>query len=214
MDNLNHDIGYYLTTFIHNVDDLSTFCRLNKKFYNICNDNKNLIAKHFLTLYKVNYENPDDFIYKYYTNRAKKQNKYKNINGTWKYTSLFKLYMKQFYSKTIHDRNNNLSSIPDYPNLEELDCGRNQLIYLPSYKNLKFLACDSNNLTSLPILPNLITLYCNDNKLTSLPVLPNLEILNCRNNYLTSLPIYPKLKNCRADNNLCPYNDGVESESD
>ena len=203
MDNINHDIGYYLTKFIHNIDDLSNFCRLNKNFHKICYDNKNLIAKHLLTIYEVNYENPDDFIYKYYINRAKKQKKYKNINGTWNYTSIFKLYMKQFYTKSIRDRNNDLSSIPNYPNLEELDCGKNQLIYLPNYKNLKFLDCDSNNLQTLPNLLNLKVLNCNDNKLTSLPSLPNLEILNCEQNYLTSIPIYPKLKSCRADNNLC-----------
>ena len=180
---MNYDIHYYLTQFIHEPSDLSNFCFINRDFYYMCQYNKNLIAKHFLKLYKVNYQNKNDFIYYGY---GVNQKNYIDSDGKWKYPSIFKLYMKHFYKKEIKINEYDITSIPFYPKLEVLYCMNTQL-------------------TSLPEYPNLIKLECNYNQLTSLPEYPNLKELDCRNNQLTSLPKYPKLYMCKADNRLC-YN--------
>jgi uncharacterized repeat protein (TIGR01451 family) len=107
-----------------------------------------------------------------------------------------------------------LDGIQYFKNLDELDCGSNQidsLINLPanlrnlfcSQSELKYLSnlpknlysfeCSFNSLTSLPTLPNsLVYLECFGNNLASLPTLPNkLKLLKCYENKLTSLPTLP-----------------------
>jgi len=85
--NLNYDIYTFLLKFIDSPNDLSSYCRQNKYFYNLCKENKNIISKHFLDKYQVNYQNPDDFIYKF--NKVD-QKDYKNKMGEFNYPSLFK----------------------------------------------------------------------------------------------------------------------------
>lgn len=57
---------------------------------------------------------------------------------------------------------NELTTLPNYPKLEELICYFNDLITLgsvegnkPCYPNLKELNCGFNKLTSIPYCPNL-----------------------------------------------------------
>jgi len=83
---MSFNIHTFLLKFIDTPNDLSSYCRQNKYFYNLCKENKNIISKHFLDKYQVNYQNPDDFIYIF--NKVN-QKDYK-INNEWNYTSLFK----------------------------------------------------------------------------------------------------------------------------
>ena len=163
---LNYDIYYILTKFIDQPKDLQKYCSMNKSIYKMCKDNKNVIAKHFLDKYKVNYTNPDDFIYKY-----NKVNQSDYIN---QYQSLFRLYMKNFYSKEINCSNMNISSIPILPNME---------IFIGS----------NNQLSSFPIQPKMTDFNGFNNKLTEFPIQPKMKDFYGRNNPLKKFPVQPKL---------------------
>jgi hypothetical protein len=91
---------------------------------------------------------------------------------------------------TLNCCDNQLTSLPDLPNVVELYCPFNQLTALPDLPNVVTLYCDNNQLTALPDLPNVVTLYCRYNQLTALPGLPNVVTLCCYNNQLTALPNY------------------------
>ena len=183
------DIKFKIKQFL-NIEDLQQFCKLNKDNYLFCKNNKENICKHLLNMYKVNYTDPTNFIYIYNNTN---QNKYK-INDNWKYSSLFKLYMKQYYSKKINlnfdedsdsdsdEEQSKITSIPNYPNLQKLDCTNHLLKNLPNLMvNLRILKCSNNKLTSIPsTLVNLKTLDCDNNKLTSIPSeLVKLDTLHC-----------------------------------
>ncbi|MAW21330.1 MAG: hypothetical protein CMD16_02900 [Flavobacteriales bacterium] len=88
-----------------------------------------------------------------------------------------------------------LTGIEDFTNLENLDCGYNQLTSLDVSNNtaLNILYCRENQLTSLDVSNNtaLNVLYCRENQITSLDVSNNtaLELLNCGTNQITSLDV-------------------------
>ena len=110
---------------------------------------------------------------------------------------------KELINKVVYLNcsDNNLTIIPEYPNLKILYCFNNQLTSLPEYSNLKKLNCSNNELINLPEYPNLQELYCSNNKLTSLPEYPNLQSLDCQNNILTTLQEYPNLQYLYCSNN-------------
>ena len=127
--------------------------------------------------------------------------------------------------KKLHCHNNQLTKLPDLPNVEILHCQNNQLTYLPDLPNVEilycyynqlislsdlpivdYLYCSNNKLTNLPDLPNVEYLYCYNNKLTNLPDLPNVKELNCGDNQLNSLPDLPKIKGLYCENNPLIYN--------
>ena len=120
MKNFNNDIYELILNYIHHPDDLQSYCLQNKYFYNLYKAKKNKISEHFLNKYKVHYKEPNNFIYKYNNVDIKDYQE----NGQWKYDSIFKLYMKNFYKTKI---NCNvlfitITSVPEYPNLQELYC--------------------------------------------------------------------------------------------
>jgi hypothetical protein len=102
---------------------------------------------------------------------------------------------------TLYCDNNQLTSLPDLPNVVKLHCDNNQLTALPDLPNVVELYCSNNQLTSLPDLPNVVKLYCKYNQLTALPELPNVVVLDCDNNQLTSLPDLPNVVKLHCDNN-------------
>ena len=117
-------------------------------------------------------------------------------------------------------RQSQLTTLPDLPNCEYLDCSYNQLTTLPDLPKCEYLNCSYNRLTVLPHLPKcrnllcyqnlLITisslnqcikLVCYQNRLTSLPNLPNCQQLSCQTNDLTSLPYLPNCQELNCFNN-------------
>ena len=66
-------------------DNLHNLCTSNKYFYNVCNNNKEWIAKFFLDKYQVEYNDPTNFIY--VDNRKNIKNYRKN--GKWNFSRLF-----------------------------------------------------------------------------------------------------------------------------
>ena len=99
------------------------------------------------------------------------------------------------YVKYLYCYNNQITSLPDLPNVEHLNCSNNQLTCLPDLPNVKTLSCDNNQLTSLPDLPNVKYLFCCCNQLTTLPDLPNVNYLDCDNNPLIYNPENRKVFN-------------------
>ena len=103
-----------------------------------------------------------------------------------------------------------LTGIEAFTNLEQLDCGYNQLTSLDVSQNasLTRLDCYDNQLTSLNVsgCPNLSLLGCFNNQLTSLDLSnnPALEILGCWYNLLTSLDVSnnPALTDLYCSHNL------------
>ena len=93
--------------------------------------------------------------------------------------------LSNFIVMTYRD-DNQLKSLPNFPNLNELNCWNNQLKSLPNYPNLTELVCGWNQLKSLPKYTKLTFLECAWNQLTSLPNYLNLTFLSCHENQLFS----------------------------
>ena len=96
---------------------------------------------------------------------------------------------------------NNLTTLPELPNVKHLYCNNNELTELPELPNVKYLYCSHNKLTALPELPNVKGLTCYNNKLVKLPELPNVEELDCSNNQIIELPELPNIENLNCYNN-------------
>jgi hypothetical protein len=141
MNELNRDVIYYLNKYITNPNDLKNLSKLNPRFSRVYNKDKNAISRFYLNLYKVNFENPNDFIYKF---NNVNQNEFIE-NGKWKYQSLFKLYMKHFNEIRISTKgiNYGITSFPIYPNLEEINIKNNPITILPSLP--KLYLCEADN---------------------------------------------------------------------
>lgn len=110
--------------------------------------------------------------------------------------------------RTLHIKNNQLKTLPQYPKLEVLDCTYcSKLTLLHFYPKLKNLTCiGCKNLEKLSEYPKLKELRCESCfELTAIPMQPELRFLNCNGcQGLTELPIFPKLETlyCCYCNNL------------
>jgi hypothetical protein len=197
MSELNYDIYTFLTKFIDQPGDLQNFCSQSKYFHQLCKENKNSIAKHFLEKYQVNYKNPNDFIYK--CNSVKMEDYI--VNSKWLYQSIFKLYMKNFYKKKIECENKKISSFPVYPNMKEFWGNYNQLTTFPIQPEMtKFYGRD-NQLTIFPVQPKMTRFYCHNNKLTYVPIQPKMEMFEGENNKLTNFEVQPNMKEFEGNDN-------------
>jgi hypothetical protein len=105
--------------------------------------------------------------------------------------------------------NNQLSSVPNFANLQNLRglwLNNNRLSSVPDFarlQNLRRLLLSNNQLSSVPDfanLPNLQRLHLSNNQLSSVPDfanLPNLQRLHLSNNRLSSVPDFARLQNLR-----------------
>ena len=209
--------SFFNIVFQSELDQVQSLCLLNKRFNHSCKYYKQHIAKHFLHKYKVNYKDPNNFIYamndiEYTTTRS--------------YYDVLYLYMKFYKHKEIDASSKNITSIPILPNLVYLNCDNNQLKTLPELPRLVKLYCDNNQLSSIPSSPLLEFLSCNGNRNISIQqqdrlvklycdntgitfdilnnVSPILEFLSCNGNQLTSIPLAfdSTLLELSCDNNL------------
>ena len=94
---------------------------------------------------------------------------------------------------TLRCNYNQLVSLPDMPNMIDLNFAHNSIATLPSIPNIVILNCESNQLSSIPLLSSLTTLYCSGNHLSSLPNFPFIQYLYCESNQITSLLPYSNL---------------------
>jgi hypothetical protein len=99
---------------------------------------------------------------------------------------------------------NNLTELPDLPNVLSLNCDYNKLKMLSSLPLCETLDCNHNLLTELPDLPECLHLYCSHNPITELPNLPNCYELTCSYTKISYLPDLPKHEfiNCNKTNLL------------
>lgn len=81
----------YLVSNNINFSDFKLLYKTNKKWRQFCKNNSNLIRKYFITKYKIDYEDPTNFIY--VTNNTTKE----SVDGDLK--KILELYMK-FYNNT------------------------------------------------------------------------------------------------------------------
>lgn len=219
MQNLPSELTLILTKNL-DISDLNEFCKVSKKNIEMCKENANVLAKHFIKKYEIDYEDPNNFIY-IMTETSIEECKNKNDRYDYNYKKIINLYLKYFKEEEIYCAFKNISSIPIYPKLKKLDCFKNNIKSLPSFPELTelncygnkilnklstcpkliYLRCEFNSLETLPSFPMLQSLDCHDNKLITLPEYPKLEILNCYNNKLESLSEYPMLKILKCYNN-------------
>ena len=149
---MNNELKFLLTTYIDSIEDLENLC-LNKDFFNTCKENTYLIAKHFLTKYKVDYKDPNNFIYKFNNVNI---NDYKDLQGNFKLGSIFRLYMNAY-------------------DLIEINCKGKGITSFPIYPNMKRFYGSNNKLLSFPVQPKMVDFFGSNNKLISFPVQPNME---------------------------------------
>lgn len=198
------------TDFLFNIDDLGTlakFCRSNRMAMHLCRLYKEKLCERFLKIYKVEYDDPTNFIY--VMNKVSKEDYF--INGKPDVCRIMELYSKFFDKKEIvihedwkmgpHEFSlinvvdmypRQFTSMPLYPNLKSLDCSYvRSLQSLPDgLLNLETLKCVGCSFTSLPFYPKLKSLSCTYvRSLRSLPDgMLNLESLNCHACFVKSLP--------------------------
>lgn len=50
---------------LNSLEDVQNFCSINKNNYNMCKDYSQIICKHILKIFSVDYKDPTIFIYVY-----------------------------------------------------------------------------------------------------------------------------------------------------
>jgi hypothetical protein len=192
MANLSEDLILEMFRYIH-VDQIKDMCYLDRALNDYCKDpiHKNRICLIFINKYKIDYVDPNNFIYKYNNQDI---NDYKNSDGTWKLQNILKLYSRTFYLEMINCNNLGITSFPIYP-------------------NMKIFYGNNNHLTSFPIQPQMQDFYGANNQLTEFPVQPRMVMFDAENNNLTRFPHQPNMIVCIADAGICPEEDNTSESS-
>ena len=204
-----------------------------KSFINVITVNKNLysyrelISKYFLEKYKVNYNDPHDFIYESSKLFDDISTHTKNVinrignreNRTNSFYNDAKRYYDLVYKKKLEIVNDltMLQKLQFYAKWYDTDVMELEYIYFnnfPEFPNLKEL--DINTawrtpygdflshtliLTKIPYLQKLNTLVCYGHEFDTIPLLPNLRILNIAYNKLKTLPLFPNIESIDCSSN-------------
>jgi len=96
-----------------------------------------------------------------------------------------------------------ITEIPNLPNLKILDCSHTNITEIPNLPNLEKLYCYKIEIKEIPNLPNLEILWCYNTNITEIPNLPNLEKLYCHNTNITEIPNLPNLEMLYWDYKKC-----------
>ena len=136
------------------------------------------ISSHFLKIYQVDYKDPSNFIY---VMNNKDIQDYKS-DKSWNYPSIFKLYMKYYYTTKIICNDKKMTTFPIYPNMETFEGNHNQLTSFSIQPNMKYFLGRKNQLTSFPIQPNMLHFSGEHNRLTNFPIQPNMLNFHGDNN--------------------------------
>lgn len=218
MDSLPVEILSKIAINLNSLEDVEAFCNTSVYHKKICKMYSKDIAKRMISIYKIDYKDPGNFIYKINNVSI---NEYKDSNGNYNYKKIIRLYMNYYNQEQIYCTNMDISSIPIYPKLKDLTCAYNELTELPELPNLIELNCDSNQINELKMYNNLEILFCRDNDLKhilhypklkrlycglndleTLPEFSSLEVLMCENNNINDLPSYPNLIELHCDSNI------------
>lgn len=176
--------------------DIANFCQTNSILKTNIIDNK-IFWEEFLKEIDEKIEIPKNVKIEWYKDKIQKWNKIKPLITLIKENKIKVKYIQFF--------NPNWNSFQIVQNIREIDCNGNNLSFLPEMPNVKILYCYNNDLISLPLYSKLEELYCGYNRLKSLSSMPNLKVLLCRSNRLTILPYYPKLDKLCCDKNPLPF---------
>ena len=209
---MNNELKFLLTTRIDSIEDLKKLCT-SKEFFNMCKENTYLISKHFLNKYKVDYKDPNNFIYKFNNVKINHYKNFNNVEDTFKLGSIFRLYMKAYELAQINCNGKGITSFPIYPNMIDFFGPNNQLTSFPVQPNMKSFNGANNKLISFPVQPKMVNFFGSNNQLTSFPVQPNMEYFEGSNNQLISFPVQPKMEYFNGiGNNLINFDDQPNME--
>ncbi len=174
------------------IDDLQSLCSTNIFCKDLCKQNKELISKSFLDKMKVNYKDPNNYIYK------QPGAIYRN---NYTFHEMFKLYFRNYNSREINATNLGITSFPVYPNMDYFEGNNNKLTTFPIQPNMDYFEGNNNQLTTFPIQPNMTYFEGENNQLTTFPVQPNMKTFIGNNNQLTTFQIQPKMERFYGRNN-------------
>ena len=115
---------------------------------------------------------------------------------TYKQYLLYKNYLDPKKITHFNCSDEDISKIPNFPNLTHLDCsGCEKISKIPNFKKLEILHCNSSiNISSIPNFPKLIYLNCGNCDISKIPNLPNLEELHCSETGIKELVGLKKLE--------------------
>lgn len=223
MDELPTEI---ILDILYKIDDLNVFgnmCKANSKIHQVCREYRVEFCKHFLEKFKVDYNDPTNFIY--VQNNVSKKNYVKRNQGP-DYCNLLLLYLNFYDEKKIQHVSSKTTSFPVYPNLkrlelsrctnmkslpdgmeklEELKLEKTGITTLPESirKNLTHLVWIDCGVTYIPKMEYLLELYCYNNLLTSIDAenIPRIGLLHCDHNQLTELPELPEINDLNCSHN-------------
>jgi Leucine-rich repeat (LRR) protein len=83
-----------------------------------------------------------------------------------------------------------ITSIPNLPNLRDLYCTNTNVISIPDLPSLQVLLCYNIKINSIPsTLGNLRYLGCSNTSVLFIPNLPSLQVLYCSNTPVTYIPL-------------------------
>lgn len=195
---MNNELKFLLTTYIDSIEDLENLC-INKDFFKICRENTYLIAKHFLTKYKVDYKDPNNFIYKFNNVNI---DDYKD-NDKYKLGSIFKLYMNAYNLIEINCNDKGITSFPIYPNMKRFYGSNNKLVSFETQPKMVDFFGNNNILTTFLVQPKMEYFEGKGNQLTSFPSQPKMEFFNGLDNKLVSFETQPNMEYCYGDPGIC-----------
>lgn len=159
--------------------------------------NEDKINKLYLEKYKVNYTDPNNFIY---VSNGIKINSCKTIFGYWNWRRLIELYCIHFRKGVIHCSDMEITSFPIYPNMIKFFGDNNNLKDFPSQPKMEIFIGHHNKLTTFETQPKMTYFEGNSNLIHTFHIQPNMIYFYGIKNKITVLPSQPKLNTFYGDN--------------
>ena len=210
LETLPEDI-YFELLYKLELTELKNLCQSNKRLAMFYRENKDMIAKHYFNIYNVDYKDKGNFIYSLGQVTI---GQFKNKDGTFNLSKLFRLYLNQLKKNYIV-----YNHMPVYKTIEDLIINDSIIEYIPKMPKLEELEIYSvkalKEIHDFPNLNKLILDRCPDLlSITKLPKIYSLTIDECEKlselDYLYGLEVV-KIKNCRMLRNLPEFGDNLLS---
>lgn len=134
-----------------NLGNIQGLCATNKRYRDICKQNKEYIIKSILKKYDVKYNDPGNLIY---TGRNKLK-----FSDTPDLQQIFKEYLYWYNKTDVFVENRRVTSVPILPKMTRFIGYLNPINYFPTQPNMVYFDCRSCNLMSLSFQPKLSVFY-------------------------------------------------------
>ena len=160
------------------IEDVEVLSLCDKGLNTIIRNNSNSISKIILSVYEVDYNDKNNFIYIANEVEWVKERSYKEI---------YKLYYNFYNSKFIIYEKKGITSFPKYPKMVYCNLRGNKLKRFPIQESMISVLITCNDLESFPVQPNMVSFSGSYNNISEFSKQPKMKICFITSNKIKKL---------------------------